>query len=398
VLVALVLVCGLARFVPSGFLPAAQRLTGDFSAAFPSGALAWLRPDFPRTNVIGAATGMWNYGPVMHAVTLPLFLAPTWSAVAPLWAIMNLLIVVACFVTLIRLVPRRVALTPESMTLLAALWLLFQPLATCFAQGNIEIAELLMLVLAFRLIASDRFNAAAVWIGLAVMTKFLPAGFIGWLLLKRRWRAAAVAGATVAVIAALTAVTLKWHRSVTLTESMAIATSDRLAGFQEAGVASIFFHATAVFDRATVTLLWFPAERVHVATVAGRIASVALVAAFSLLFARRRRDRLPDELGALCLLMLLVAPWTHDYYHIFALVPLTLFGAEALATRDRPALIACAVAYCLISPPVPFVWIDRTHLFPYRFLYWIATHDIRTAGTLLLLTSLAARLLSRPEA
>lgn len=392
--IALVLVYGLARFLASGFLPATQRLTGDFSAAFPSGALAWLRPDFPTPNT-GSPEPLWNYGPVMHAVTLPLFLAPTWSAVAPFWAAINLLMLAACFAGLVGLVPGRSSLTAGSLTLLAAMWLLFQPLATCFIQGNIEIAELLMLVAAFRLMTSDRFDAASVWVGLAVMTKFLPAGFIGWLVLKRRWRAAAVACATVFVIALTTAVTLRWSRSQTFGESAPIALGASMGGFLDAGVPSIFFHRTAVVDWTATWLRWFPPERMRAAAGAGRIASAAFGIVFAGLLARRRSGALRDEIGVLCLLMFLLAPWNHDYYYIFALVPLTLLAGEALVLRDRSALIPIGAAYCLMSPPVPYVWVERAHIVKHPFAYWMGTHDIPTAGALLLLTFLTARLLSR---
>ena len=70
------------RFTYSGLSFALGPLSGDFSAAWPSGPLAWLRPDFPVTQVIGWKTQQWSYGPAMHIVTLPLFLAPAWSASA----------------------------------------------------------------------------------------------------------------------------------------------------------------------------------------------------------------------------------------------------------------------------------------------------------------------------
>jgi hypothetical protein len=392
-LIALVFLYGLTRFLSSALLPALQRLTGDFSAAFPSGALIWLRPDFPRTNVIGDTAGMWNYGPVMHAVTLPLFLAPTWSAVAPLWAVMNLLMLAACFAGLVGLVPGRASLTYGSLALLATMWLLFQPLATCFAQGNIEIAELLMLVLAFRLMAAGRFDAASVWVGVAVMTKFLPAGFIGWLVLKRRWRAAAVGTATMLVIAVITAFTLGWSRSVTLGESAPLAVGSNMSGFLDGGVPSIYFHRTAVPDWSATLLNWFPEERMKVAANAGRVASAMMGIVFTCLLARRRPGALRDELGVLCLLMFLVAPWDHDYYYIFALVPLTLLAGEALEVRDGTTLTLIGVAYCLMSPPIPYAWVTRAHVVKPPFAYWMGAHDIPTAGALLLLVLLTTRLL-----
>lgn len=386
----------LGRFLLSAWIPATRMLTGDFAAAFPSGAVAWLRPDFPTTNAIGAGERLWNYGPLTHVVTLPLLLAPSWSAVPAIWATMNLAMLAASLAGLVRLASTRATLTREHRIVLASMWLLFQPLATCFTQGNIEIAELAMLVAAFVLMANDRFASASVWLSLAAMTKFLPAGFIGWLVLKRRWRAVGIASATLAVLVLITAFTLRWDRSVTFKESGSVAAGPSMSGVLDSGVPSIFFHRTTVFDWGATALVWFPESRMAVAANAGRVASAGFAIVFAALLIVRRREALFDELGILCLLMFLIAPWDHDYYYIFALAPLTLVSGPALAARDRPTLTVCAVAYCLMSPPVPYSWINRAHLVGPPFAYWWNTHDFPTAGALLLLVLLTARLLGRP--
>ena len=74
-LAVLLLAYGAIRFLKSGFLPATVALGGDFGAVFPSPLFARLRPDFPTDT---AWVGGWYSGPMVHFLTLPLFLVPRW--------------------------------------------------------------------------------------------------------------------------------------------------------------------------------------------------------------------------------------------------------------------------------------------------------------------------------
>ena len=101
VLALLLLAAGAVRFVQAGLLPATHRLTGDFGANFPNVYFAWLRPDFSTDQTRGWPG--WSYGPMLHFLTLPLFLAPRWWMVPPLWALTNLIAITTSFVCACRL-------------------------------------------------------------------------------------------------------------------------------------------------------------------------------------------------------------------------------------------------------------------------------------------------------
>ena len=69
--------------------------------------------------------------------------------------------------------------------------------------NQLTILVLALLLGAFGVLERDRPLRAGALFGLAAMVKLLPAIFIGWLLLKRRWKALGAFVATVAVVAVL---------------------------------------------------------------------------------------------------------------------------------------------------------------------------------------------------
>ena len=380
------------RFTYSGVRWALGPLSGDFTVSWPSGPLAFLRPDFPVTQVIGWEEHLWNYGPAMHVVTLPLFLAPTWHAVPPLWAAVNLAALALSFVLCLSLSGRRHQLGPAAVMTLAAVWLAFQPLAVCLRQGNIEIVEFLFVLIGLRCLMAGRDTAAGAVLAWATMIKFLPVGFVGWLVLRRRWRAAVAAIVVLAAIAAATAVTLDWRRSLAFGDTLTRASEANVYSIHFMSVSSMFLHRSSEIDWTVSNLRWLPEARHAIGARAGTLATVALGAAYAVWFLARRRRRIEwEEMGALFLLMFLLPPWNHEDYFIFALMPFTALIADALVTRDRAGLAAAGVAYALISPPLPFSLLERTGWFPHSYAYFADFYDLPFWGAILLLIAVTSR-------
>ncbi|NUP76760.1 MAG: DUF2029 domain-containing protein, partial [Nonomuraea sp.] len=88
----------------------------------------------------------------------------------------------------------------------ACLLALFEPLRDTFSFGQVNLLLLALVLTDAWLLSSGRERLAGVGIGLAAAVKLTPAVFIGLLLLARRWRAAAVAGAVTAAATGLAAV------------------------------------------------------------------------------------------------------------------------------------------------------------------------------------------------
>lgn len=387
------LALGAPRFIANGFMPAVQSLGGDFAATFPAPYFARLRPDFDASHVW---RGGWYYGPMLHALTLPLLLVPRWSLVPPVWAAMNLVAVMvsfglACWLSgVARQVPR------AALAALGGLWLLYQPLVNCFAQGNIEIIEMATTLAAIALLTKGKGNMAGALMGIAAMIKFLPVGFVGWFLIRRRYRELAASLVTIVVIAAVTAVTLGWANSVTL-QDMLWAESSPIAGFHESSVTSLFLHRTSVLDPGRATLYWIPSERSTVAARAGLVASVLLAGGCALAMYRRRRKEIsPFELSVLFMAMFMIVPWNHDYYYIFALVPLSVLFLQGLARGDAAVLGLTFLAYELISPTVPFGLLDRLGWFRLPAAQALNYLDVPVYGALLLWFLAAREMYAEP--
>lgn len=395
----ILLAAAAARFAMSGFIPATLGLIGDFAAAFPTPYFARWRPDFPTNQVLGADHQLWNYGPMFHVVTMPLLLVPRWSQVPLVWAIVNLAALSVSFALVGRLCSASAKRSTTLLLTVAALWLLYQPTVNCFSQGNIEIIEMMFVLLGCTWIRDRHEAMGGGTFAVASLIKVLPAGFIGWLILRRRWRAVIAAAAMIAAVAALTAVTLRWDLSLTQRSSMPIAGDNPQAGFHELSITSLFMHRASRLDDSTPEPRWFPAARATAAARAGQLASAALALCFvGLLIRATPGDRTqvpPEEIGVLLLLMLLLPPWNHDYYFIFALPAVTWLIAEGAGDGDTTSIALAVLGYVAISPPLPYSLVTRLGLVQGSFAYALNYHDVPLFGGLILLFASARRLLMR---
>lgn len=394
------LALSIVRFVGSGLLPATQSIIGDFAATFPTRYFAQLRPDFPTNQVWPG----WQYGPMVHFLTLPLFLVPRWSLVPSAWAIVNLGAIVASFI-LVRRLASAGRISMASTAILAAAWMAYQPLANCFAQGNIEIVEMALILGAIVALPRWKGWVSGVLIGVATMTKLLPVGFLFWFLLRRHYRAFLSGLATITVIIAVTTVTLGWKDSV-IFKQIAVAVGTPDGTLHNLSVTSLFLHRTSVLLHNTdvhgnstgPVLKWFPSERASAAARAGTLASVLLAAGFALaLFFRRHRPASPNEVAVLFMTMFMILPYNEDYYYLFALVPLSVLFLSGVERRDTALLTTTFAGYFLISPPLPFNWIDRTGWLPLNFSEVFNYLDLPILGALLVWLAATHRMFAETQ-
>jgi hypothetical protein len=389
-----VFAAGAVRFIGAGLLPATRALVGDFGAVFPSPFFARLRPDFDTSQVWREG---WYYGPMLHVVTLPLFLVPRWSMVPATWAAINLCAVGASFVLALRLSGVAAQAPRAAVVALAGLWLWYQPLVNCFAQGNIEMIELAVTLAAILMLSRGSGGVSGVLIGIAAMIKFLPVGFLGWLFIRGRWRAFAAGVATIALIAAVTAVTFGWRRNATI-KDMLWAEDLPIAGFHESSVTSLFLHRAGVLDvSGKEQQHWIPSARETIAARAGKLASALFAAGYGVaLLLRRRRAVSPFEVSVLFMAMFMIVPWNHDYYYIFALVPISVMFLHGVVHGDRLSLVLTAIAYALISPPVPFAVVDRLGWLRLPAAQAFTYFDVPVAGALLLWFAVTRQMFAEP--
>ena len=393
-LAVLLVLVGAARFLQSGLWPAIHLSLGDFRASFPTAYFAWLRPDFPTERVWPG----WTYGPLLHFLTLPLFLAPRWSWVGPMWATANLVATLSSFAFAWRLSAptRRASLT--TFASVAALWLWFKPLQMCFADGNIELVELAITLAALDAVTRARQRLPGVLLGAATMLKFAPIGFLGWLGLRGHWRSVKSGVVTIVIIAAVAQVTLGWQNN-----GLALRTLwDRgipQVNADTQSVTSVFLHRAGVINHTDgyYAQRWFPTSRASVAAQAGELACVLLMATYgAFLLWRRRRAISPLETSALFLPMLLLLTSNHQYYYVFALVPITVLFLRSVADRQWGVLTLVLIAYFMMSAPFRFTWIDRSGYFSIPFFYVLNYSNVMAFGALLLWGVATYQMLGEP--
>ncbi|GAA0532404.1 glycosyltransferase 87 family protein [Paractinoplanes ferrugineus] len=242
-------------------------------------------------------------------------------------------------------------------------FLVFEPSRDTFSFGQVN---LLLLVLVCGDLRNKRF--AGVGIGLAAAIKLTPVIFIGYLILARRYRAAATAAVTAAA-ATLLALLAAPDASRTFWTD-AVWDTGRIGELSYVSNQSL----RGVVARLDVPVTWWPA-------------GVALVVAYWCWWVRTRR---PDDVAGFAVtgvLACLISPvtWVH---HLVWLIPalFLLFGASI---GDRRRLAVLGVGLVLMSSSIVWLWWAHPHgwaAFPGSNTYvWLSlalllmlTREVRT--------------------
>ncbi len=329
----------LAHFFYSAVFQAWTMVNGDFVSAFPGpltlrvsqqwswSARAWIVPAM-ATHHLGKTA--WNYGPVLHVVTLPFALASTRTQALRLVLLVDYALIAATFVVWIRL------LFPGRRELFAwlgilCIWLNSFPLLEALVGREIEIFELFLVTVAISALRKEREVLAGGAFGLAAMTKFLPLVFIPYLFVKGYRRAGVVAVITVASIAFLAQIGLRWERSVTLDQANSENTAVFPTAYANQALTKVLhktFTSFNIQDPRPPTL--YPRSLRAIGTGL----DVIVFLATTWFVVRWRRYRFLElECALLMIVMCLVPSHANTYYFVFVLPALS---AGVAAMYERP--------------------------------------------------------------
>lgn len=322
---------------------------------------------------------------LLHATFLPL----GHDGAVAWFRVLAVLGMIAAVVVTARVLPSASRL-PATLLGLGALLVSF-PLANTIdvGQGN----EFVMLGIAFGIYGAMRRRWAVCGIGLGVATilKVSPVLLVIYLVARGRRLPALWAAGTVGVLSAVAAVVgrpvelVHWLRHVApaIGHGSIHVWNQSLVGWLARVTSSGHVDATV---QSTLAPIW--------SLVAYALAAGALFA----LWARRRRVPLqPLELGAVCLVALLVGPLSWEHYFVWAFVPFVLcFDLDLWIDRSRREvavlIAALAVGTCLLAVPLQTLW-SMTDVVAWRA---VITGPATIAALLYL--AVAARLLWRPDA
>ncbi|WIY07350.1 glycosyltransferase 87 family protein [Amycolatopsis mongoliensis] len=220
---------------------------------------------------------------------------------------------------------------------LAALALPMQPVLMTFTAGQVNL--LLLLLVLLDLAGRNRWWTGA-GVGLAAGIKLAPAIFVVYLLLTRRFRAAAVAVATFGATV--------------------------LAGFVALPRDSAAFWSANLADPARITgdRNAMPSENQSIRGALARLLGIADVpgavwipvgvaialAALWIAVRAHRRNRELLSLGVVGVAMVLVTPWTWTHYWVWFIPFLVMAACAAFRARTWWPAALPAVAYLLLLP------------------------------------------------
>ncbi|MFG1640772.1 glycosyltransferase 87 family protein [Amycolatopsis sp. NPDC049252] len=291
----------------------------------------------PGVSHLPTIGGTFKYTPFAAGVFVPLTVLP--KLLLPLFAVLvNLFSLLAVvWVSLGQLGyardPGRVAATAA----LAALALPMQPVLMNFTAGQVNLVLLLLVVL--DLTGRNRWWTGA-GVGLAAGIKLTPAIFVLYLLLTRRFRAAAMAVATFAATVLAGFVALP-HDSA-MFWSANLADPSRITGDSDAmspenqSIRGALARLLSIPD--VTGKVWMP------------VAAVIALAAFWVAVRAHRRNRELLALSVVGALMVLVTPWTWTHYWVWFIPFFVMAACWVLRSRTWQSAALVVLAYLLLFP------------------------------------------------
>ncbi|GDY39733.1 glycosyltransferase 87 family protein [Streptomyces antimycoticus] len=311
----------------------------------------WLRDgriyDFTIPGADGADYG-FTYPPFAALCMLPMALFD-WPAAITLSMVLNVAASATLLTWLIGPIVRRHGWNKWFAFVVAAcLFALLEPVRDTFSFGQVNLLLLVLVFFDAWLLSTGRGRFAGCGIGLAAAIKLTPAIFIGYLLITRRWRAAATATATAAAATLLALAVAPGASRVYWTE--ALWDTDRI------GVLSY------VSNQSWEGVLARLVDPVPPSGVVWGLGVLAVLA----VWARRVRwaAAVGDERAGFALTGVaacLISPitWVH---HLVWLIPALAvlvdsgLRPDAPPARRRLLLRVCAVVYVLLCSSVVWLW------------------------------------------
>jgi hypothetical protein len=265
--------------------------------------------------------------------------------------------------------------------------------------AHLEVLELAFISVALLLVTRGYHYAAGGSLGLAIATKTLPALFLPYLIITRRWRLLAAA----IVCAAVPFLVVCWIQAISPWDGLYALV------YQGGNLTKLEYSEYEYTPRAEIARMLagdsgtLSAQQAQLAINLHWAIGIAtaVFAAWVLNRARPRTWNYGLAFGVIAVVMLVVAPSAHAPYYIFLLPAWTAILAELLRRQRSVRVIGCWFAliagYIFTGFDQPFFLVQR--LFGFGIVvpeHWLAWH-LPTLGLLLTLITLSVLLLTHEE-
>ncbi len=289
----------------------------------------------------------WNYGPVFHVITIPMYFLPD-----AVFAYRSLLIVFGLAYLagsgLILHTLRLLDLRSYPSIFAVLVCLNFNPAYEGFTQRSVELFEVLLIAIGIYCYSrgSDRLTGIA--IGLAAMTKFLPGVLILWFLIRRKWTAFITSVVVCAVCTIAAEIAFGWRYSWTW----------KLMDDIEQNEPNYFLGHP--LNQAISGAIYRLSPHIGLSSHADAIVAIIgglCIASLAWWLYRRRKSS--DWLLEWCLLLMLIiyiAPHNQTYYLVMVVIPfyVSIDRARSVPRGIRRRIwAALGVSYLLVGWPLP---------------------------------------------
>ncbi len=345
-----------------------------------------------------ASDGVYLYPPLFYLLNLPLAALSNEVAITVM-LIVNQFLLVACLSLLAQ------ALAPRPgwrlwLWVLLPVALNFRPLLLLLSMAKIELAQLTLLLGALVVFQRGRSWLTGSLVACSGMLKPLPLVLVGYWAWKRQWRVVAGWLLTIAVCVTVAGTVFGFQAVGSYFFNVALPRGENLSPLywyenqSLLGVAARLFHPVQP-NQFSVYLIQRPAD-----ALLGWGLRLALLLWLGVLLRPGRpmsRERVAGEWSVTITGMLLLSPFSRDYYAVF-LMPAYLLLAHALVRREggwrSPAGWCGVLSYLMVGQGFPLGIIRRLpSLIPgidnfHAYLHY----GIPTAGYLLLIMAWACYL------
>lgn len=375
---------------------ASQRTSGDFYASMPGAYVEALNPDLWNSSDMAQAWGFqratYFHGPIQYLTLYPLALLDSFWQIAMVLLPLYSAALAVTFLCLWQIAGRLGAGRDFFVPLLASTFLFF-PLVQAFIQREFEVVIVCALAGSLLSLLDEKRSRAAALLAYAAWFKYIPLLFAGHLVLRRWWRALAMFVVASAVIVALSHLLFGLDKFFNNNVPGHAAQAMVLWGYGFAPDATGQLHGTGFcagwHDHETTatsvrsglctiasTQPWLNPALIYVA--------LCVVIAAAYLIAHARLDRRDDTrlevrrralefsiITAVCTYFV----FSHYYYFILLLVPLTVLLAVYWRDGRTGAIGVWLIAYALLSAfVVPISILNRIAGFdvwePYMWHAW----------------------------